>query len=355
MKLKREFKMIKFPSINQYRNVVHHVKNSTYFVGLDEDGSPIYDKNRKLPTLKFRGTVKLHGTNAAVVYDIDEKTFSFQSRTRVLDLSSDNANFALYMSSKTEVLEEIMSKFTTESSDKKIAVYGEWCGSSIQKGVALNQLNKMFVVFAIKIIGEDPEEYRWLDVANFTNVIDYPNDNIYNIVNFGTWEIDIDFNNPELSQNKMVDITLDVEKECPVGKHFGVSGIGEGVVWTCLDDNFNFDSGTWMKVKGDKHSSSKVKKLASVDVEAIESMNKFVESVVTESRLEQGLDHLINEMQKPFEMTSIGDFIRWIYNDVIKEETDTIIANQLDPKKLGGPLAKASKAWYIDKLNGEIT
>ena len=41
------------------------------------------------------------------------------------------------------------------------------------------------------------------------------------------------------------------------------------------------------KVKGEKHSSSKVKKLASVDVEKLNSIKDFVDYAVTESRLEQ--------------------------------------------------------------------
>ena len=50
----------------------------------------------------------------------------------------------------------------------------------------------------------------------------------------------------------MIEITEAVENECPVGKHFGVSGVGEGVVWTCVSEGWN-DSGTWFKVKGEAH------------------------------------------------------------------------------------------------------
>ena len=131
---------------------------------------------------------------------------------------------------------------------------------------------------------------------------------------------------------------------------FEINSCGEGVVWTCVTDGWN-DSGTWFKVKGEKHSSSKVKTLAAVDVEAVENMRAFVEATVTESRLEQGLDNLIREQLKPFEMKSLGDFIRWVYNDVLKEETDTIVANQIDTKKLGSAVANVARPWYIKKFN----
>jgi hypothetical protein len=111
------------------------------------------------------------------------------------------------------------------------------------------------------------------------------------------------------------------------------------------------DSGTWFKCKGEKHSVSKVKTLAAVDVEAVENMREFVKSVVTEARLEQGLDNLVREQLLPFEMKSMGDFIRWVYNDVLKEEMDTIIANQIDPKKLGSAIANEARPWFIKKFN----
>ncbi len=68
---------------------------------------------------------------------------------------------------------------------------------------------------------------------------------------------------------------------------------------------------------------------------------------------EQGLDNLVREQLKPFEMQSLGEFIRWVYNDIIKEEVDTIVANGFDPKKLGGPVANKARLWYINKFNAE--
>lgn len=131
--------------------------------------------------------------------------------------------------------------------------------------------------------------------------------------------------------------------------NFEVDLIGEGIVWYCIDPKM--DTEVWFKVKGEKHSTSKVKTLAEVDVVAIENLNKLVDAVVTEARLEWALNNMLTEQKKPLEMTSIGDFIRTVYNDVIKEELDTIEASGFDPKKLGGPIAKKSKPWIIKKIN----
>ncbi len=59
-------KMIKFPSIEQFRTVVSNVNRHFNFVGLDENGEAIYDPTLPKPTITFKGTVKIHGTNAAV-------------------------------------------------------------------------------------------------------------------------------------------------------------------------------------------------------------------------------------------------------------------------------------------------
>lgn len=344
--------MIKFPSIEQFRSVIRHVQQQTRYAGKDENGDAIYDASKPLPTLKFRGTVKLHGTNAGIVYDVDTDSFTFQSRERVLSLTQDNAGFMLHQMKNEMIWRDVVNQAMSEIwiphvPIKKIAIFGEWCGSGIQKGVALTQLPKMFVVFAVKAVLSD-ETTHWLPVGEFD--IHLPEDGVFNIDTFPTYEADIDFKFPEIAQNKMIEITEAVEAECPVGKHFGVSGIGEGVVWTCVSEGWN-DSGTWFKVKGEKHSVSKVRTLAAVDVEAVENIRAFVAATVTEARLEQGLDNLVREQLLPFEMKSMGDFIRWVYNDVLKEEMDTIVASQIDTKKLGSAIANEARPWYIKKFN----
>jgi hypothetical protein len=343
--------MIKFPSINQFRNVVRHVKTHAQYVGKDENGVAIYDPSRGLPALRFRGTVKLHGTNAGIVYDVATDSFSYQSRERVLTTTSDNAGFMNAQLANEGVWQDVADQVTHEILPHRdvvqVAIFGEWCGSGIQKGVAVAELPKMFIIFAVKAILRD-ETAVWVPVGEID--IHYPAIGLFNIDTFPTWEVAIDFSCPELAQNKMIEITEAVEAECPVGKYFGVSGIGEGVVWTCVTDGWN-DSGTWFKVKGEKHSVSKVKTLAAVDVEAAATLKAFVDSTVTEARLEQGLDNLVREQLKPLEMTSMGDFIRWVYNDIVKEEADTIAASGLEVKKLGGPIANVARPWFIKKIN----
>lgn len=323
--------MIKFPSIDQFRQVVREVRSRHDFVGKDEEGSAIYRHTSPYPTITFKGTVKLHGTNAGIVKYKDR--IEFQSRERVLSLQQDNSQFMLSMAGKN--FDTLFGRMASEFSEY-IAVFGEWCGQGIQKGVAISGLPKMFVVFAVNVDGQ------WVSPNQF-----YDNEQgIYNITQFPTYSVDVDFNSPELSQNVFSDLTIAVENECPVGKHFGVSGIGEGIVWTAEHSN-NFYI---FKVKGEKHSVTKVKTLASVDVEEIAGIKEFVETTVTEQRLLQGIT-VLNESGKVPDQKTTGDFLRWVINDIIKEETDTIIANKFDPKKLNPLISNTARVWYFKYLD----
>ena len=95
--------MIKFPSIEQFRNVIRNVQHQAQFCGLDSDGNAIMNRDATLPVLSFQGTVKAHGSNCGLVYDITSKTITYQSRERELSLVSDNAGCMLYLASKADV------------------------------------------------------------------------------------------------------------------------------------------------------------------------------------------------------------------------------------------------------------
>lgn len=333
--------MYPFPSINQFRNVVKTVREQACYMGKNDAGEAVFNPAPTYPKLSFTGTVKLHGTNAAIVFD---KGYSFQSRERVLTREADNAGFMAHMEQYlipvSMLFQKIAEMNNIQGLNDLIVIYGEWCGGNIQKGVAITGLPKMFVIFAVKI------NDQWVDIPDISCSIA----SIYSIKQHTPFNIEIDFEHPEAAQNQLALLTEQVETCCPVGLAHGIEGVGEGIVWRC---DSNPSSEYWFKVKGEKHSASKVKTLASVDVEAVEQINDFVTMAVTEARLEQGLHNLINEQMKPFAMTSMGDFIRWVHQDVLKEEADTLQASGIDYKKLGSPIALAAKRWFTNKLNQE--
>lgn len=321
--------MKKYPSIEQFRNVIRNVKAIHDYKGKDEEGNPIYKHTENYPTLEFKGTIKLHGTNAGIVKYSDGR-IEFQSRERVLSLEEDNSGFMAAM-----MPIDLSFLFSGFKFNEYVAVYGEWCGGNIQKGVAINGLPKMFVIFGVMV------DDKWVELPSFL----YSNeDGIYNILQFPTYSIYIDFNSPELSQNKIIEETVKVEECCPVGKHFGKEGIGEGIVFTCVSNqDLKFKS------KGEKHSVSKVKKLNPIDTEELGTINEFIESIVTENRLEQGVSYF-KENNIEVDSKNTGEFLGWIVRDVLKEESDTITANGLDEKKIKNAIVQKARVWFLNKI-----
>ena len=147
-------KMIKFPSIDQFRTVVSNINRQYNFVGLDENGEAIYDPSLPKPTLKFKGTVKLHGTNAGVSFN-EESGMWAQSRENIITPEHDNAGFAFFAHShETEFLRMFFDVATKENIDvdkNTISIYGEWVGKGIQKGVGISNIEKSFFIFGVKI------------------------------------------------------------------------------------------------------------------------------------------------------------------------------------------------------------
>ena len=316
--------MKKFTEIEQFRNVIREVRSHCDYMGKDENGDAKYSHSTPYPVFTFRGTVKLHGTNSAIVLykqsdfvDGEQYHFEFQSRENVLSLEQDNAGFM-----RTMLTKDYRKLFKGIEFNESCAIYGEWCGQGIQKSVAITQLPKMFVIFAVKI----DDVYQ--DMKNFTH-LKIEEEQIYNIMQFPKFSIDIDFNSPELIQNKLIELTNEVEKECPVAKYFGIEGVGEGIVWEYINGEERYI----FKVKGEKHQNSKVKTLTTVNVEEVENLKAFIEYAVTENRLLQGIDKM-KELGLPIEPKTTGEYLRWVYNDVVKEESDTMVANGIDSKKM---------------------
>lgn len=338
--------MSKFPHIEQFRNVIRKVTDKTRYSGKDADGNAIFN-NVPLPTLRFTGTTKIHGTNAAVGVTNDGIQWA-QSRENIITPEKDNAGFATFAYKNKQFFSNLLEKIEYDRAEYSgFIVYGEWCGKGIQKGVAVSELDKMFVVFNIKLIPiYEGGPNRWLENDYVQELIGHNEyERIFNIFTFGKWEVDIDFNYPELTSNKLIELTEIVEAECPVGKYFGVSGVGEGIVWTC--NTWPYVGGDFMfKVKGEKHSASKVKTLAAVDVEKVNSVKECVDKIITENRLNQGLDHLrMNHLE--IIPQNLGVFIKWVTSDAIREELDTIIESGLIPKDIGAVASKVARDWFF--------
>ena len=341
-------RFIRFPKIGQFRNVIQDIRLRLMYVGKDENDNPIYDTDKVLPKISFKGTVKVHGTNAGIGFHEDE--IWFQKRTGIVTPEKDNAGFATFFSgsNKIEALKILRDQIRETLSipkDHILVVFGEFAGERIQRGVAVSQLPKSFYLFGIKSVegaGEDVK-VTWHPIKGFSN----PEIRIFNIEDYETFEVELDLDYPKILQNKLVEITNAVEKECPVAKTHGVSGIGEGVVYTAFVEGNRHT----FKVKGEKHSVTKNKTLAPVDVEKIRNIEEFVEYAVTQNRLEQGIEQVFTSEGATPTIRQTGDFIRWVSRDIASEEIDTLSKNNLTMRDVGSTLSRKAKDWFFKHLD----
>lgn len=58
-------------------------------------------------------------------------------------------------------------------------------------------------------------------------------------------------------------------------------------------------------------------------------------------------------MNKELDISSMGDFLRWLANDVLKEEQDVISENGLDNdlKAIMKSVSSKGRKWFMDKID----
>ena len=323
-----------FTDIESLRHVVKRVRDNCDFHG------------RTYPTIVYKGTVKLHGTNGGV--RVTGEDVVAQGRNRVLTIQSDNFGFAHFVSSRSSLFRKLAD--CVGSND--VTFYGEWCGQGIQKGVAVSQVARHFVIFQVY----DHQNDKWVYLPEFeflsSHMLTEANaSDIFSITQIPSYEVSIDFTNPEPAADIITNLTYEVEHECPWGRFRGVSGIGEGIVWVPVEHHTLSD--LWFKSKGVKHAkASSEKKQVQVDPAKVENLRALVTELLPEWRLEQGVFYL-RENGFKLDTTSTGEYIKWIHKDVLKEETDVISANPFTWKEIVSPLSNAAREYYMKWLDRE--
>lgn len=342
-----------WPKIAAFRNVVKHVKQITKHHARATD-TPV-----EFPTLLFRGTVKLHGTNASIRRS--QGQYIAQSRDRILTIDRDNFGFATWL--RTSLLDptfrqdlDNMFNRICHDPNSSVTVYGEWVGSNIQKNVALNQLDQPhFFIFGAHIeheifltqedTGKDIVEYHEYFIPN-TMSINMPNiDRVHNILEYSTFFISIDFNDPEKILETITNLTLNIENECPVAKQLGFIGIGEGIVWSCVEQPENFD--LMFKSKGSKHSgkSETTKKIVTIAPEQLSNYDQLLDHIVSVERLTQGLQEVPSISKE-----NIGVYIKWVNQDILKEEMDTILLSGFTWSQIVGGITDRSRMHFLSLI-----
>ncbi len=361
MKKENKWQMEKFTKIGDLRGVIHAISKEASYVKTDEDGNAIYREVplNSLPTLTFTGTVKTHGTNAGIGLTTEGEVYAM-SRNNIITPLGDNAGFATWVETEKDYLKDILSAAQMLAKgfhkDCKAYIYGEWIGKGIQNKVGISTLPKQWIIFAIKVVPNNTEEDSFY--ISSTNLIGEFHNKIHKAEHFKTFEIDIDFNKPQEAMTQIDQWVLEVEAECPVAKQLNATPIkddgkliGEGIVWSHFENGIRKHI---FKTKGLEHSKGggKVKKFKATDQASLAIARAFVNTYVTETRLDQKYVEAFG-CDGPGYIQRTGEYIKSVYQDVLDEELSTLVAEGLKPKNISGLIAQVAKTYMFDRMNKE--
>ena len=288
---------------------------------------------RGIKSASFTGTVKLHGSNAGIRFERDSQRGVPQSRRQVLADGLGLAGFGVFanlpavQAEMGRLAEAVLWAFPKHDA---VTFYGEWCGGNVQKGVALNQLPKQWVVYDYTVtIGSQGEDTRHLPFGSRFSA-DLSAIGLRSIVEAPKAHVDVDFTDAEsLRQFKafVEDITFDWTAECPWGKINGVTGLGEGAVWTA-DGELYHHRDMRFKSKGEaftgRNHKVRIKKDEGPIAAHMIEMTEFLQQVAHPRRLEQMVFEVTDGSPDDLEMRHIGAAIKWLLKDVRDEDAEAL-------------------------------
>lgn len=338
--------MKKFTHIRAFHDVVKYARRV--------NGNPRLGPELALHgPVTFRGTVKLHGSNAGVACLPDG--LIAQSRNRPLSLDDDNLGFAAFVARPevTAALRALEAEIRAEVDhppDRRLTLFGEWCGPGIQKRVAINGLpSKQLVLFAVVL--DAGEEARYVDAVprlgeRFAEL------GIFSILDGPVWEQTVDFVKADTVAafvERATALTEQVEEACPWGARFDAEGTGEGIVWVPVGAHFG-RTDLYFKTKGEKHRKTGGRGVKiPIDPKVMAGIAQFVEYAVTEGRLAQGVE-VLREMGTPIEMPSMGAYLKWVGGDVKRECAAELEASGLEWKAVAKAVALKARMYFIAEV-----
>ena len=342
--------VIKYPSIGLFRHAVAAIRSACHHHVQPE------------PVLHFKGTVKLHGQNAGVV--IERASGASWTQSRETLLSAEETLNGFYLFEKThparKELLDTVSRLASDLPGSFICIYGEWCGENMKKGVALQQLPKMFVIFGVCTVepstsDEQHSERHWFTETQMLELAQalapISRGSLYVINSFPQWSVTVDFANPVPALEQIERWTLEVERECPFAASFGKKGVGEGICWTCTTPWVVDPQRIRFKSKGPKHSDSSLKrKSEAVEPTNLDSIQAFASAVATEHRMEKMLDN-ITLAGHPLQPESLPFFLRAVGTDVLQEDSDVLSTSGLPKNQTMKAVNTIARNWFLTQCH----
>jgi len=354
---------LKFPDTpnwgNFYKTILSRTDNKgrLAYANYNPDlGEPPTEEQKELlqsykpdmPTLTFTGSEKLHGENMAVCYSQNE--IWVQGRTQVRTLLGDQNGMAQFVESTKEIwldlFKQLANTYKVNTTDNTIVIDCEWAGGNIQRGnAACSGTDKGAYIFDyFRVINNDTDETQYKS----THGLIIPKDkSIYLMSSFGTYSIVLNLNYPKECEIALKDLALQVEEHSPIAEYFNKpDNVGEGVYLTC----FVNDTLLRLKTKGDKHGGRpKVPKTPKVPLtdEQLIAIDKLANLVTPEWRLNQAITET-----NATETKHVGEVIKWMMQDIAKEEQPTIISSGIELKKAQKAIIQIIKDYYFDSIKG---
>jgi len=342
--------MSNMPSIGKITDTIEQVKRNTYYIETKEDGTVVTDETLTLPVIRFYGTVKTHGTFAGISYDPVKDEITPLSKGSKLSIQKDNAGFAQFVENRKEQFKKFLSELPAEEGTE-FELCGEFVGKGIQKGVAVSELPKMYLLFGLRYKLPN-EDWEWAQVPNTVlGTIAKSIDDVYSIFNFKRYNIFIDFNNPKEANDQIEKWVQEIDEKCPVGEHFGVENHGEGIVWVGYHKGERYS----FKSKGESHSKTVKRNKQKREKDPQEEQKlEFAERVTPDWRLDQMYNETIDTINGGRgDIKKMGDFIKAVLNDIIKEEQQEFKNSGFIVKDIQKFVSNISRDYFKARLNEE--
>lgn len=309
----------KWPSINKFSDVYRHAQRT----------------GTEMVTL--RGKIKLHGTNAAI--RIKDNILTGQKRSSDVAVGDDNAGFAAWLSKVNYIGDAFYND---------VIIFGEWAGPGVQAGDAVAGIeNKKFFVFALasadmtQVVLEPAEIQEVIDGAfgDHPDILVLPWYSEPTTINMMIQSQAQDF---VTEQTRIVDEVISVEDPY-IKQMFGVSGVGEGLVFYALDRGEEW-AGWMFKIKSETHSVNSSKKRDHVAPERPAGVDDFIEMFFTENRFEQMLNESLDGVA---DRKRTGDFLKAVMSDVHKESVNEMELVDFEWKDVAKYSVVKTKNWLF--------
>lgn len=341
----------KFPSIEAFDRVV---SRQAY---MRENEADAYT-----PEIRLRPKIKMHGTNAA--FGVSPSEIWCQGRTeRYTEQNNGGGAWGVLIGFAQRVRQRQADLL--ETTNATIMVYGEWAGSGVQKKDAITQIGrKVFMPFAVMIREPfDADGLTEREVRKRVQVLTAP-EQIREILGFEDealivlpWagpEVCFDFSSEEDLEATLSDVNAMSEAAGEVDPFvkevFGVEGPGEGYVYvpdsSLSPISLELYADVAFKAKASRHRVKISDKAAKIHADLPQDVHDFVETFVTENRMEQMLEERLGGVP---EKRRTGDFVAAVIKDVFKESEPERAALGVGDKQISPLIAKKAAAWFLDR------